>query len=74
MRYWHDAATHFQRPVSFKLSAEQLKLMIGLGDVRVYRLDDLLRRLGKDYEVCVYGPAKRRFLKHDAWLNHGFRR
>jgi len=38
--------------------------MFGLGEVRVYVLDDLLRRLGKDCEVCVYGPAKRRFLTH----------
>jgi len=36
--------------------------MLGLGEIRVYILDDLLRRLGKDCEVCVYGPAKRRFL------------
>jgi len=34
--------------------------MLGLGEVRVYVLDDLLKRLGKDCEVCVYGPAKRR--------------
>ena len=39
--------------------------MFGLGEVRVYVLDDLLRRLGKDCEVCVYGPAKRRFLTNE---------
>jgi len=39
--------------------------MLGLGEVRVYVLDDLLRRLGKDCEVCVYGPAKRRFLTNE---------
>jgi len=39
--------------------------MLGLGEVRVYVLDDLLRRLGKDCEVCVYGPAKRRFLSKE---------
>jgi len=39
--------------------------MLGLGEVRVYVLDDLLRRLGKDCEVCVYGPAKRCFLTNE---------
>jgi len=39
--------------------------MLGLGEIRIYVLDDLLRRLGKDCEVCVYGPAKRRFLTHE---------
>ena len=39
--------------------------MFGFGEVRVYVLDDLLRRLGKDCEVCVYGPAKRRFLTNE---------
>ena len=39
--------------------------MFSLGEVRVYVLDDLLRRLGKDCEVCVYGPAKRRFLTNE---------
>ena len=39
--------------------------MLGLGEIRVYVLDDLLRRLGKDCEVCVYGPAKRRFLTNE---------
>jgi len=47
------------------LAAVQLKPMLGLGEVRVYVLDDLLRRLGKDCEVCVYGPAKRRFLTNE---------
>ena len=42
-----------------------MKLMLGLGEIRVYVLDDLLRRLGKDCEVCVYGPAKRRFLTYE---------
>jgi len=42
-----------------------MKLMLGLGEIRVYLLDDLLRRLGKDCEVCVYGPAKRRFLTNE---------
>jgi len=36
--------------------------MFGFSEIRVYVLDDLLRRLEKDCEVCVYGPAKRRFL------------
>jgi len=35
--------------------------MLGLGEARFYVLDDLLRRLGKDCEICLYGPAKRRF-------------
>jgi len=39
--------------------------MLGLGEVRVYVLDDLLTRLGKDCELCVYGPAKRRFLNYE---------
>jgi len=39
--------------------------MFGFGEIRVYVLDDLLRRLGRDCEVCVYGPAKRRFLTHE---------
>jgi len=39
--------------------------MFGFGEIRVYVLDDLLRRLGKDCEVCVYGPAKRRFLTNE---------
>jgi len=47
------------------LAAVHLELMFGLGEVRVYVLDDLLRRLGKDCEVCVYGPAKRRFLNYE---------
>jgi len=47
------------------LAAVQLKLMLGFGEVRVYVLDNLLRRLGKDCEVCVHGPAKRRFLTKD---------
>jgi len=42
-----------------------MKLMLGLGEIRVYLLDDLLGRLGKDCEVCVYGPAKRRFLTNE---------
>jgi len=42
-----------------------LKLMLGLGEVRVYVLHRLLRRLGKDCETCVYGPAKRRFLTNE---------
>jgi len=36
-----------------------------LGEIRVYLLDDLLRRLGKDCEICVYSPAKRRFLNYE---------
>ena len=39
--------------------------MLGFGEIRVYVLDDLLKRLGKDCEVCVYGPAKRRFLTNE---------
>jgi len=39
--------------------------MLGFGEIRVYVLDDLLRRLGKDCEVCIYGPAKRRFLTNE---------
>jgi len=39
--------------------------MFGLGEVRVYVLDDLLRRLDKDCERCIYGPAKRRFLTYE---------
>jgi len=39
--------------------------MFGLGEVRVYVLDDLLRRLGKDCEVCICGPTKRRFLTNE---------
>jgi len=35
--------------------------MLDLGEVKVYVPDDLLRRLGKDCEVCVHGPAERRF-------------
>ena len=42
-----------------------MKLMLGLGEIRVYVLDDLLRRLGKDCELCIYGPAKRRFLTNE---------
>lgn len=38
---------HFQRPVSFKLARIQLRLMLGFGEIRIYVLDDLLRRLGK---------------------------
>nr|MDO8132856.1 hypothetical protein [Candidatus Njordarchaeum guaymaensis] len=40
-------------------------LMFGFGEIRVYVLDDLLKRLGKDCERCVYGPAKRRFLSYE---------
>jgi len=39
--------------------------MFSLGEIRVYILDDLLRRLGKDCELCAYGPAKRRFLTYE---------
>jgi len=39
--------------------------MLGFGEIRVYVLDDLLRRLGKDCERCFYGPAKRRFLNYE---------
>jgi len=40
-------------------------LMLDFGELRVYLLDDLLKRLGKDCERCVYGPAKRRFLTYE---------
>jgi len=40
-------------------------LMLGFGEIRGYILDDLLRRLGKDCERCVFGPAKRRFLTYE---------
>ena len=40
-------------------------LMLDFGELRVYLLDDLLKRLGKDCEKCVYGPAKRRFLTYE---------
>jgi len=40
-------------------------LMRGFSEIRIYLLDDLLKRLGKDCERCVYGPAKRRFLTHE---------
>jgi len=39
--------------------------MFTSGEIRVYVLDDLLRRLGKDCERCIYGPAKRRFLTNE---------
>jgi len=39
--------------------------MLGFGEIRVYVLDDLLKRLGKDCERCIYGPAKRRFLNDE---------
>jgi len=39
--------------------------MFGSGEVRVYVLDDLPKGLGKDCEICVYGPAKRRFLTNE---------
>ena len=39
--------------------------MLGFGEIRTYILDDLLKRLGKDCERCIYGPAKRRFLNHE---------
>jgi len=39
--------------------------MLGFGEIRGYILDDLLRRLGKDCERCVFGPAKRRFLTYE---------
>jgi hypothetical protein len=40
-------------------------LMLGSSKMRIYLLDDLLKRLGKDCERCVYGPAKRRFLNDE---------
>jgi len=40
-------------------------LMLDFGELKVYLLDDSLKRLGKDCEVCVYGPAKRRFLTYE---------
>jgi len=40
-------------------------LMLDFGELRVYLLDDLLKRFGKDCEACVYGPAKRRFLNYE---------
>ena len=40
-------------------------LMLDFKELKVYLLDDLLKRLGKDCERCVYGPAKRRFLTYE---------
>ena len=42
-----------------------LRLILSFGEIRVYVLDDLLKRLGKDCERCVYGPVKRGFLNCD---------
>jgi len=47
------------------LTEVHLKLILGFGEIRVYVLDDLLKRLGKDCERCVYGPAKRGFLNYE---------
>ncbi len=41
--------------------------MLGFGEIRVYVLDDLLKRLGKDCEKCIYSPAKRRFLTNECY-------
>jgi len=57
-----NSCNHFQRSVLFKLASVQLKLTFGLSEVRAYVVGDLLRRLGKDCEIYVYGPAKRHFL------------
>jgi len=40
-------------------------LMLDFKELKVYLLDDLLKRLGKDCERCIYGPAKRRFLTYE---------